>query len=151
KSFMSWQDDIGTLINELGLKDPVALGFSQGAPFAYALGARGLVSKVVIVSGQDDFSDPAMRELLPPHSAGFVSMIRSGDKKFLAEFSESVDAQGFYKLIESFSSEKDRELYCSEPFKTSYLNCLKEGFAQGPQGYIQDLLLTLNDWPFTLQ
>src|SRR5687768_6806868 len=43
KSFSTWTADIAELIGQLELARPACVGFSQGAPFAFALAHAGLV------------------------------------------------------------------------------------------------------------
>ena len=51
KTLATWVEDIWQLISLCDLRDVAAVGFSQGAPFAFALAAHGLVRAVAIVSG----------------------------------------------------------------------------------------------------
>jgi len=151
KTLLSWCDDVAELLENQKIEAPLCVGFSQGAPFAFALASRGMVKALAIVSGQDDFNDPGVASLLPPQVAGFVQLVQSRDAKFLDEFARTANADGFFHLIVSMSSEKDRSLYDSEPFKSAYLRCLKEGFRLGPSGYIQDFLNVMAPWPFDVR
>lgn len=148
KTLLSWCDDVAEILGHQKIEAPLCVGFSQGAPFAFVLASRGMLKALAIVSGQDDFSDPRVASLLPPHAARFVQLVQSRDPKFLDELARTANADGFFHLIVSMSSEKDRSLYASEPFKSAYLRCLREGFRLGSSGYIQDLLNVMAPWPF---
>lgn len=154
KNLQTWCDDISELLREIRIHAParpLGVGFSQGAPFAFALAARGMVEALAIVSGQDDFNDPAVMRILPPDVAGFVRKVQARDPAFLESFSQIVSADGFLNLILSMSSEKDRQLYSAEPFRSAYHACLREGFRQGAWGYVQDLVNVLAPWPFKIE
>jgi pimeloyl-ACP methyl ester carboxylesterase len=151
KSLDSWCDDVSQLCAALGERQPVAVGFSQGAPFALALASRGLARAVAIVSGQDDFARPSVRQRLPPDVAAFVARIQSRDPAFLASFTSSIDARGLLELVVSTSSERDRSLYESAPFRAAYLRCLEEGIGRSPGSYVLDLVNTFSEWPFEVE
>lgn len=115
------------------------------------MASRGILKALAIVSGQDDFSDPSVSSLLSPQVAEFVRLVHAKDEKFLEGFTRTAAAEGFLQLILSMSSEKDRSLYDSKPFKSAYLRCLQEGFRLGPSGYVQDLLNVMAPWPFDVR
>lgn len=125
-----------------------AIGFSQGAPFALAAAAAGMALSVVLVAGQDDLNHPSMAELVHPDVARLVSEIRN-DPEGVAEFFRGFATADFlWNLVLETSSPHDAALYGAEPFASAYRRCLEEGFAQGPEGYIRDLINTLGPWPF---
>lgn len=67
KTLASWVEDIRELVEAEGLGVPLAVGSSQGAPFAFALAGGGLVGALSIVSGQDQLARSEPRPL-PVHS-----------------------------------------------------------------------------------
>lgn len=151
KTLSTWGRDIEELIRVMDWRNTLAIGFSQGAVFAYALAASHLVKAVAIVSGQDDFAQAHTQSLLPDQVRGFVQAIRSRDPVFLEGFIATADADGLMKLVLSMSSEKDQSIYASEPFVTAYRQSLREGFAQGAAGYVDDLMNSMGDWPFRIE
>jgi pimeloyl-ACP methyl ester carboxylesterase len=151
KTLHSWSEDVRELISQMSLDvKPSAIGFSQGAPFAYALANAGVVESLAIVSGQDDFCDPASFQKLPESVRAFVEQVQGKDPELL-KFLANGDADGFFKLVLSMSSPHDQNYYGSEPFKSAYLQSLKLGFSQGADGYVLDLLNSISAWPFNLE
>lgn len=128
-----------------------AVGFSQGAPFAFALGSYGITTAVAIVSGQDEFTHPRIRSLLTPEVAGMLTAIEHDAAAFEQAFAAVVTAEGLWQLIVEMSGERDRALYTSDPFATLFQQALGEGFRQGPQGYVRDLVNTMGPWPIVLE
>ena len=149
KSFVSWAEDVAEAFSIRGVRDPLVVGFSQGAPFALAL--SGLAGKIALVSGQDELAHESIEPLLDPQVAGFAEAVRQRVPAFWSDFASKVNAEGMWQMIASMSAEKDLSLYTSEPFKTSYLTSLREGFSQGSAGYLQDLVLAMSPWSFAVE
>src|SRR5690554_6774387 len=85
KTLKSWAADIGEVISRRRLKKPVAVGFSQGGPFAMALAAENLVWAVALVSAQDDLGHKAIYQRLPAQVAGMIDAARADPIAFEAE------------------------------------------------------------------
>lgn len=151
KTLSSWCRDTAELLASQKITAPLCLGFSQGAPFAFALAHAGMVKALAIVSGQDDFAHAPVRAMLPPPAADFVEKVQSKNSEYLDGLARIASAEGFFQLILSMSSERDQSLYATEQFRSAYLRCLVEGFGPGPAGYIQDLVNALNPWPFAVE
>lgn len=151
KSLLSWAEDIRELLNTNGLHLPAVVGFSQGAPFALALAAAGLASAVAIVSGQDELAYPPLADKLHPDVARMVRAVGTGPDEFEEEFSRIATWNGLMQLILALSCERDRALYTSEGFKPAFERALREGFAQGPGGYVRDLVNAMGKWPFRVE
>ncbi len=152
KTLITWCQDIREfLLNQKITVPPLGVGFSQGAPFAFALAASGLLKALAIVSGQDDFSDFRVLSLLPPQVKDFVLRVQSVDQDLLNSLRQAGTADGFFHLIISMSSETDKKLYDTEPFRSAYHRCLVEGFRVGPSGYVKDLMNCLGPWPFEIE
>ena len=76
KTLTSWAKDVGELIAARALTRPLAVGFSQGAPFALSLAAAGHISGAAIVLGQDELAHPAISPLLVSAVAKMVTTRR---------------------------------------------------------------------------
>lgn len=152
KTLTTWCQDIREflLIQKISVP-PLGVGFSQGAPFAFALAASGLLKSLAIISGQDDFSDFRVLSLLPFQVKDFVQRVQSGDQDLLNSLKQTGTADGFFNLIISMSSESDKKIYDTEPFRSAYHRCLIEGFRMGPSGYVKDLINCLGPWPFEIE
>ncbi|HEX2191519.1 MAG TPA: alpha/beta hydrolase [Longimicrobiaceae bacterium] len=147
KTLSTWAEDVRELVRARELGTPLAVGFSQGAPFALALAGRGVVRALALVSAQDQLSHPRVEPLLPPEVAGMVAAVRRDPTGFERGFAQVATPDGLWKLIVEMSGEPDRALYLSPGFGAAFGRALREGFVQGPEGYARDLVLALGPWP----
>lgn len=151
KTLSSWVDDMRELIQTNNLHHVLAVGFSQGAPFAFALAEQGLVEAIAIVSGQDELTHPRLKPLLHPDVAGMIAAVQQDVIAFEKHFSQIATPDGLWQLIIGMSEECDRRLYESEAFGAAYQQALQEGFSQGAQGYARDLSNTFSPWTVKLE
>ncbi|HEY9644485.1 MAG TPA: alpha/beta fold hydrolase [Coleofasciculaceae cyanobacterium] len=151
KTLSSWVDDVRELIDAKHLHPVLAVGFSQGAPFAFALAEAGLVEAIAIVSGQDELSHPRLKPLLHPDVANMIAAVQQDPVAFEQQFSQMATADGLWQLIINMSAECDRALYLSESFSQAYRHCLQAGFAQGSGGYARDLVNAIRGWAFAVE
>ncbi|MFE0592584.1 alpha/beta fold hydrolase [Micromonospora echinospora] len=146
RTLASWVDDCAHLVDRRGLTGPVAVGFSQGAPFAVALAGAGLVRALAVVAGQDDLA--AQRDLLAPEVAALVDDVRRDPDAVERRFAGLATADGMWELVIGMSAPHDRALYQRDDFAAAYRRCLAEGFRQGAAGYARDLRICLGPWPY---
>lgn len=151
KTLASWASDIATLISSTGFSEPVAVGFSQGGPFALALAARGIVKAVALVSAQDDLGHPAIKDRLPAQVAGTIDAARADPAGFENGMAGMATDEFLWTLIRDMSAPVDRAIYEAPGFAELYRTALREGFAEGARGYARDLVIALNQWPFVLE
>jgi pimeloyl-ACP methyl ester carboxylesterase len=151
KTLSSWADDVRELIHIKNLHPVLAVGFSQGAPFTFALAEAGLVEAIAIVSGQDELSHPSIKPLLHPDVAQMIAAVEQDAAAFEQHFSQIATWDGFWQLIINMSAERDRTLYLSDFFTQAYQRCLQEGFSQGAGGYARDLVNAMSAWSFALE
>ena len=151
KTLSSWVDDMRDFIQSQDLHDVLAVGFSQGAPFAFALAAQSLVKALAIVSGQDELTHPSLLPLLHPDVKGIIAAIQQDPVGFEQHFSQMATADGLWQLIIGMSGERDRLLYESDTFSQAFRRALQEGFSQGARGYARDLVNALSSWPMKLE
>lgn len=151
KTLSSWVDDTREFIQFNNLHNVLAVGFSQGAPFAFALAAQNLVQAIAIVSGQDELAHPRLRPLLHPDVEGMIAAVQKDAVGFERHFSQIVTPEVLWQLIIGMSGERDRLLYESDTFSKAYQRALQEGFAQGAQGYARDLVNSLSIWTVKLE
>ncbi|WP_199296799.1 alpha/beta hydrolase [Leptolyngbya sp. FACHB-711] len=151
KTLSSWVSDIQELIEAHHLMNVTAVGFSQGAPFAFALAGAGLVEAIAIVSGQDELTHPQIRPLLHSDVSRMIAEIEQDAAAFEQYFSQIATPEGLWHLIIEMSAACDRSLYLSDSFGRAYQHCLQGGFAQGTQGYVRDLVNALSPWTMKLE
>lgn len=145
RTLLDWADDIG----RLGLADPAVVGFSQGAPFALALAARGLTSAVAIVSGGDELAYPGT--VLPAEVQRLVDRVAADPEGAERDFAQFGSAETLWRLSVESSPEVDHEIYRQPDFAAALRRALDSGFAQGPAGYARDTVLHFARWPFRVE
>ncbi|MEX5717740.1 alpha/beta fold hydrolase [Geodermatophilus maliterrae] len=145
KTYTSWAGDVGHLVRAEGLRRVLAVGFSQGAPFAVALAGAGLLDAVALVAGQDDLR--AQRHLLVPEVAGMLDAVDADPDGFEREVAERADAAWLWQVIAATAAPRDRSLYGTTPLGAAVRTALEDGFRQGAAGYARDLRVALGPWP----
>ncbi|MBB5907212.1 alpha/beta fold hydrolase [Actinoalloteichus hymeniacidonis] len=153
RTLTDWASDVSEVIEALELTTasggrPSMVGFSQGAPFALACAAAGLVSAVALVSPTDELAAPAIVELLPPQVRDLITMATTDPAAAEASFAGFADATSMREMVTQMSGPVDRAVYTAPEFDAAYRRALAEGFAQGPAGYARDTLLSMSRWPF---
>lgn len=148
KTLSTWAEDVRAWMGSCSVSGALAIGFSQGAPFALALAERGLVSAAAVVSGQDQLDHPAMLPLLHPDVRGMVESARRDPAAFEAHIAGTFGFEQMWGLVMGMSSEQDRAIYGRDDFRAAFRTALQQGFSQGSRGYARDLLIALTDWPF---
>ncbi|KZK75669.1 Alpha/beta hydrolase family protein [Pseudovibrio sp. Ad46] len=151
KNFESWAEDIKELLDFVKADQAFAIGFSQGAPFALALAASGLVDGVAVVSGQDELAFPGMFAKLPDELKGMVSLACDDPDRLEADIAGMATAEWLWQMIEGMSGEEDRAFYASASFAPLYRDALASGFAQGAAGYARDTRLAMGRWSFSVE
>ncbi|PJJ72549.1 pimeloyl-ACP methyl ester carboxylesterase [Diaminobutyricimonas aerilata] len=144
----SWVADVRALPAVRDGERPLAVGFSQGSPFALALGASGVVDAVAVVAGLDDVQEA--RERLVPQVAGMVEEATADPAGFERRFAEMADADGLWSLVLGMSGDADRAFYAGA-LAEGYRRSLEEGFARGAAGYARELAVTYAPWPFRVE
>lgn len=151
KSLATWAADVEKLLKFISAQEAYAVGFSQGAPFALALAARGLVSAAAIVSGQDQLYHSSMRPLLIPDVRQMLNTIEQDPDGFEQHVVETFTLEQMWNMVVGMNGERDREVYESPAFKAAYRRALEDGFSQGTKGYARDLILALSNWGFDVE
>jgi pimeloyl-ACP methyl ester carboxylesterase len=147
RTLLSWADDVLELAAARELESLAAVGYSQGAPFALACAAAGLLRRVAVVCGTDELAHPAFAQALDPHLKGLIEAVRSDRPRAEAELAAMTPAR-LSEMVLSSASGIDREVYEATEFGSAYRAALAEGFGQGPDGYVTDTILSLSPWPF---
>ncbi|WLQ35046.1 alpha/beta hydrolase [Streptomyces castrisilvae] len=148
RTLTDWAADIRHLIQERSLRAPSAVGFSQGAPFALALAANGLVNAVAVVSGCDELAHPRFAHSLDPQVRGMVDAVAADPGAAEESFAGFGGADALWDLIITTSCEADRAVYTDPVFQHAFRRAMDEAFSQGPAGYARDTVLAMSPWPF---
>lgn len=151
KTLSSWIADIREFIQFNHLHKLTAVGFSQGAPFAFALAEQSVVEAIAIVSGQDELMHPRIRSLLHSDVAQMLIAVEQDPIAFEHHFSQSAKWEEMWQFIIGMSAERDRLVYLNDSFSQAFQRCLQEGFSQGAQGYVRDLVNAVSLWSFALE
>jgi pimeloyl-ACP methyl ester carboxylesterase len=148
RTLLSWADDVARLARARGLVRLRAVGFSQGAPFALACAAAGVVEAVAVVAGTDELAAPVVRDQLVPEVQRLVALTAADTGAAREAFRGAASAAALGHLVSAMSSDVDRAVYDSPAFAAAFRRALREAFVQGPDGYLTDTLLTMARWPF---
>ena len=139
RTLLDWPEDV----RALGLEDPAVVGYSQGAPFALACAATGVVSRAAVVAGTDELSHPAFAGAHDAHLQAMLDAEPAAIEQSLA----GMTAERFVAMVEQMSAPEDLALYEAAGFRRA----IEEGFAQGPGGYARDTALAMAPWPFRVE
>lgn len=149
KSLKSVAFDIQALLDNLAIKQFSVLGFSQGGVFAMAVAHYCQPVSLSIVSGQDQFEHPATRAKLTADVVNMQEQALNTPESLSDWLQKNVTGEWLLAFILNCSAEIDQQLYNEEHFLEAYTDCICRAFSQGNQGYVQDLLLSLQKWGFT--
>ncbi|WP_369310409.1 alpha/beta fold hydrolase [Providencia rettgeri] len=148
KSLKSVALDIQALLNNQGITQFSVLGFSQGGVFAMAVAHYCQPVSLSIVSGQDQFEYPATRAKLTADVVNMQEQALNTPENLSDWLQRNVTGEWLLAFILNCSAEIDQKLYNEEHFLDAYTACIGRAFSQGNQGYVQDLLLSLQNWEF---
>ncbi|SUP34719.1 alpha/beta hydrolase fold protein [Streptomyces griseus] len=148
RTLSSWAADIGQLVQERALHAPAAVGFSQGAPFALALAAGGLVDAVAVVSGSDELAHPRFARSLAPRVREMVAAVAADSLGAEEAFAGHGGPEALWELIVTTSAEADLRVYTDPVFRPAFRRASQEAFSRGPAGYARDTALAMGRWPF---
>ncbi len=148
RDLASWAEDVAALAADRDLGRPAVVGFSQGAPFALACAAAGAVSAVAVVSGTDELCHPDVRARLVPEVEALVGLADADPAAAATAFAGLARTDAMWDMVMAGSSEADLAVYTAPAFAAAYRRAMDEAFAQGPDGYTTDTVLTMRRWSF---
>ncbi|MCX5343592.1 alpha/beta fold hydrolase [Streptomyces atratus] len=149
RTFGDFADDIRAFAALRDLGRPLMVGNSQGAPFALACAAAGVVGALAVVSGADEIAAPCFDDALPGELRRLVDLAVSDPaaaEKLFAGFTP----QAMWDMVMSGSPECDLAVYRQPAFAAAYRRALDEAFAQGADGYAKDTVLAMGHWGIEL-
>jgi pimeloyl-ACP methyl ester carboxylesterase len=147
RSLLDFAADVRAVAAARELGVPAMVGCSQGAPFALACAALGVISALAVVAGTDELAAPSMRDSLPPDLGRLIDQSER-DPESAEAFFRGISPAMLLEMILSSSHEVDLAVYRSPRFASAFRAALDEGFAQGSAGYARDTLLAMRRWPF---
>lgn len=145
RTFGDFVDDIRAFTGLRGLGRPLMVGNSQGAPFALACAAAGVVRALAVVSGADEVAEPGFADALLEELRGLVGLAVS-DPAAAEQVFAGFTPQGMWDMVMSHSPECDLDVYRQPAFAAAYRRALDEAFAQGAAGYARDTVLAMGRW-----
>jgi pimeloyl-ACP methyl ester carboxylesterase len=149
RTLADFAGDVRELAGLRGLGRPALLGNSQGAPFALACAAAGVARALALVSASDEVAAPELRSALPPDLRDLVDLVATdpdGAAAALGRFT----ADAMWDLVMTGAPPCDRAVYGTPRFERAYRMALRQGFVQGPAGYVRDTLLAMSRWTIPL-
>ncbi|MEU9351503.1 alpha/beta hydrolase [Streptomyces griseoloalbus] len=149
RTFADFAADVRTFTHRRGLGAPAMVAHSQGAPFALACAAAGVIGALAVVSGADEVADPRFGDVLPPELRRLVDLSVTEPRKAEETFA-AFTAQAMWEMVMNGSPACDLAVYREESFTAAYREALREGFVQGADGYARDALLAMRPWGIDL-
>jgi pimeloyl-ACP methyl ester carboxylesterase len=148
RTLTSWATDIKHFASTRTLHPLTVVGFSQGAPFALACAAAGIVTAAAVVSGTDELAHPQFAHAVHPQMRAMVDAVHADPDRAMGSFAGLANPDALAKLIITVSPETDRAVYTAPIFQRAWRRAMQEALAQGPAGYARDTVLTMSRWPF---
>jgi pimeloyl-ACP methyl ester carboxylesterase len=149
RTFADFAADVRALAALRGLGAPPVIGNSQGAPFALACAAAGVVGAVAVVAGADEVAAPEFARALPAQLRELVDLVAADPAAAEVVFA-GFDAEAMWDLVTGSAPPSDLAVYTAPAFRAAYRAALAEAFAQGSAGYARDTVLAMGRWPFDL-
>lgn len=137
--------DLAAFARQRGLTRPAMVGNSQGAPFALACAAAGVVGSLAVVSGSDEVADPRFAGRLPRQLRELVDLSVS-DPEAAERIFGGFAPEGMRELVLTNSPACDVAVYRQPTFAARYQLALDEAFSQGGEGYARDTVLAMGHW-----
>nr|WP_281382775.1 alpha/beta hydrolase [Actinomadura verrucosospora] len=145
RTFAAFAEDIGVFADRMRLGRPALVGNSQGAPFALACAAAGVIGALAVVSGADEVADPRFADVLPPELRRLVDLAVTDPEAAAANFA-GFTPQAMWDMVMDNSPACDLAVYQEESFAAAYRRALQEAFVQGGEGYARDTVLAMGRW-----
>lgn len=155
RTLLSWADDVGGLVDALGVQRFAALGWSLGGPYALACGfamprrvlAVGMVGALLPTTAEciaelGWFEDRVLLNLQPHHAPLFAAALN------MVRFLPPPVVKWFLLTHVSCASDID-EVRNHSPEYVARL--FREALRQGPSGVLDDYRAVSGDWGFNLQ
>ncbi|WP_171167420.1 alpha/beta fold hydrolase [Streptomyces sp. I05A-00742] len=149
RTFADFAADVRAFADSGGLGRPAMVGNSQGAPFALACAAAGVTGALAVVAGADEVADPRFADVLPAELLRLVSL-SGDDPEAAAGVFARLGPEAMWDMVMAGSPDCDLAVYQQEEFAAAYREALREGFAQGPEGYARDTVLAMGRWGIDL-
>ena len=156
RTLLDWASDIAELADALGIEKFRLAGVSGGSPYAaacaYALPER--VSAVAIIGGAGPVDSPeVLRGIALERRVGFW-LARHTPSIFAAILRSSRnparDLESFYRRYTRHNPAADRALLSQPAVKQMFLRSYAEAVRQGPQAFVDEVLLLANRWDFDI-
>ena len=155
RTLLSWADDVAAFADALELPTFAVLGYSCGAPYAWACAVRlpERVTDVAIVSGMVDLTHPDVAALPPRPN---LQVLRTGAERprasrlvyrIMATTAKLLPGP-MVRQASASMPEADRATIRDPEVARAFLAMLAETFAQGPAGAQVDSALVASAWGF---
>ncbi|MEU5864173.1 MULTISPECIES: alpha/beta fold hydrolase [unclassified Nonomuraea] len=149
RTFADFAADVEVFAGRLGLGRPAMVGNSQGAPFALACAAAGVVGALALVSAADEVAAPRFADALPDELRRLTEL-STHDPQAAEQVFAGFTPQAMWDLVMGGSPACDLAVYQGPEFADGYREALGEAFAQGPAGYARDTVLAMGRWGIDL-
>lgn len=149
RTFADFAEDVRCFAAQRGLNRPAMVGNSQGAPFALACAAGGVIGALAVVSGADEVAAPRFADVLPEELRRLVDLAVADSAAAEGIFA-GFTPDAMWDMVMANSPECDLAVYQEPVFAAAYRRALEEAFAQGAEGYARDTALAMGRWGIDL-
>lgn len=155
RTLVGWAQDVSAFADTLDLATFSVLGYSCGAPYAWACAVRlpERVASAVIVSGMVDVTHPDLAALPPRPNLQILAL--AARRPRISRLVYRTMATGarwlpgpMVRRASASMPPADRETIRDPDVARAFLEMLAETFAQGPAGAQQDSALVASAWGF---
>ncbi len=155
RTLFSWAEDVRAFADALELPTFAVLGYSCGAPYAWACAVRlpARVANVVLVSGMVDITHPDLAALPPRPNLQVLSL--AAQRPWLSRLVYRIMGTTakllpgpMVRQASASMPAADRDTIRDPDVARAFLAMLAETFAQGPAGAQVDSALVASAWGF---
>ncbi len=155
RSLVDWAEDVRAFADALGLPTFAVLGYSCGAPYAWACAVHlpSRVSSVTVVSGMVDVTHPDLAAAPPRPNLQVLDLaVRRPWASRLVYRTMALTARllpgPMVRQASASMPPADRETIRDPAVARAFLTMLAETFAQGPAGAQVDSAIVASAWGF---
>lgn len=150
-SILNWAEGMEYLMNQLGLKDCVIVGFSGGGPYAMACGCKmpERITRLALVSSVAPFNNPHGTDGMNAQSKALYELALADPEAFETQIQTLVtDGEMLFQIMTGGLPEPDSHVFANADMAAMYRGNMIEAVRPGVAGLVSDMLLMPAEWGF---
>ncbi len=151
-TLQGWSADAAVLADALGWPSFAVSGHSAGGAFALACGAylNDRVTAVAVVAGAGEVGDRAAAWALPSPFDEMVRFASEAPASLREYLLATTNRDSLVELLRGRARGADALLYADPACLAELTDVIDEGLRQGPQAYVDELVLLARPWHLPL-